>query len=133
QFCAGSVPPPVCPGPRFTAKTDATGNAHFDIVGFVLPGTPNNTGTTFPCAKIFAGPSQVLLGTVPLACADLDGSGVVDASDVGVLTGILGTGLALRRADFDFSGAVGPTDFAVLNAIVAAGGSRVTGPPPCCH
>jgi len=131
KFCSGSIPPPACPLPIFTQTTNAQGVASFLIVGFVAPGTPPNAGTTFPCAKVRLS-TGTIIGSLPVACFDLDGSGTLKPADLAAWNQIFSTGLSLLRADYDFSGFVGLNDHQILQGAIFGGASVVVSPGPCC-
>lgn len=92
-------------GRTVTAVTDAHGVAPFVILGSASPGPPDPARER---VSIFA--DGVLVGTVPVAAYDLDGTGGVRGSDLAIWTADFVSGSNAPRSDYDGSGAVGGGD-----------------------
>ena len=115
------------PDPRLTvncatrtvsAVTDANGRADLTIVGAGIPGRPASAQFQF---HIYA--DGILLGSPTLSAFDLNGTGGVDLTDLGLWLVDYVSGTNPMRSDFDGTGGVSLVDFSIWSAAFFHAGS----------
>jgi hypothetical protein len=115
-----------CATHGITAITGLDGSVHMIAVGGGDPHAPHGAG---PCAGIYS--DGVLLGLVPVAYLDLDGSEGLGAGDLSVWLSDFVTGEPIGRSDFDGDGSLGALDLSFWLTAWSGGRQTKSGAPYC--
>ena len=98
-----------CVNRRASRLTDATGRAHFTLlggsIGMSTAWLPHHMGRIFWEGQLIAAPT--------VAAYDLDGANGVGANDLSVWLDDFGSALDIGRSDYDGSGVVGVNDLSL--------------------
>src|SRR5262245_1872623 len=105
---------------------DRNGQVTFHIVG---EGNGAGPRALSACAAVYA--DGVPFGSLDVATFDLDGSGGVNAMDLGIMAMDIAPHAYWARSDFDFDGDVDAIDLGRLAQVLVSGGSRESGLANC--
>lgn len=114
----------VTPGKRVSKLTDANGSVRFTLVG---RGNGQPPSTLLNGGRIYAGPTDELIGSPTVSAFDLDGVGGVGANDLSLWFQDFGGSQPYGRSDFDCSGTIGANDFSVWLAAFGSGAMPESG------